>query len=461
MHYSSRFSFFSRFSFRALMVSAIGAGAAAGCAGPGGGGASRGEGGDAAEAGDRAERAMADAAVVAGDRITFPAASVPASLLGRIDDYRAAVTPRYVERVGVDRRGAAVHEDAVDMADLLEQEAAAERRGVQKVVLRGDRQSSLGEGPVDASAGNATGYLRRAIGYERRGDEVVVFTAPAVLNEYFRDLTLGRAPAPAAGAGVRREALRKDFDVTLLDVEGVELLAAAEGGGGEANASAELERARAQLRGAVEVEFDIAGAKLTQALVRFDAQFVAEAVVAARASAAFRGAASLPVLDEPVKIALPRLGGVAGAIPLTLAVDVVADCSVDAAAAVSARVGAGVDAALELGFEFEGGAFRPIKGASFEADVIGPEAEVAADADVRCALRPQIDLLVFDKGGPSLAVELAVDGSFRAAPPAAEVSATLDVTLDGAVRVPVFGELIDLGRVELVDETLFEETFDL
>jgi hypothetical protein len=445
--------------FRYLALSALAASAAAGC--------SHDEGPAPATGSDDLVAAIAyNQAVVGPDSIELPAALVPAKVLRKIDAYRAHVTPKTVARERRGVRGRAERDEVIDMNDLLAQEQAW---GGEKVILQGDRQDAVRPGEIidEGSAGNPFGYLRRALSYERKGDAIVVRTAPATLAEYFGELEVGQevigGPPGPDGVGVRREPLKIPFKFDLVDVENRELFARrghfeSKAGEADGEVALRLERALLQIDGEVDLGVKVGFFKLKEAHLKLSGNVLGDLAVEAIADGNFKvDTGDVKLLKRPVRLALPK----AGPLPLTAQIDLTARCTVAARGRARATFGAHLDAGAAVGFEFSKGELRNVgESPSFNFEITPPTFEVEAQGNARCAVEPTIEVFLFDAIGPQIGVEAFADARTRLAPPAAgraapravaNVRTGLNFLVGGELKAPLFDfTLIDFGDVNVL-----------
>lgn len=409
-----------------------------------------------------------NAAVVKADSIEFPASVVPATVLRRIEAYQGAVTPKVVSRTRHDAFGREITEQVIDMNDLLAQEKAFEARGGQKVILRGDRQDSIQPNQqIDEDAvGNASGYLRRALSYELRGDTVVVRTGPATLAEYFGELKLGQeliGGTQTQGLGVRRAPLTVPFNFNLLNVSNKQLFQKSgsintAAGPVNGDLSVAIQKATVDLGGQLDVGIDIGFFKLDEAHVKLDGTLSGSIDFIAKANGNFKtSTGDIKLLAKPAKFALPPIGPV----PLTLKVDLTAKCDLNVDGSAQATVGGDLSVDASVGFQVKDGDTSFIGQApSFDANLHPPQLSVSADANARCAVVPTLEVLMFDAAGPQIGIEAFANGKFAAGAAfgaasnvraSAQVSVGANFLVGGEIQTPLFDfQLLDFGTAKVL-----------
>jgi hypothetical protein len=462
---------------RLLAMASLVAAAPLGCAHEGGEG-SPDDAGTGSGADELVARVVFNQAVVKADSIEFPRSVVPARVLRRIEAYQQNVTPKRVARTRRDVFGKDVTEEVVDVDDLLAQERAFVARGGERVILFGDRQDSVkpGERIDEAAVTNPSGYLRRALSYELRGETVVVATSVATLEDYFKDLELGEEliGPQQDGLGVRRAPLTVPFNFNLADIQNKQIFAAngtvdTPLGPANGDASLTVKEAKLDVSGQLDVGLKLGFFKLKEAHVKLEGGVAGAVEFEALANGSFSTATGdVKLLDRPVKFALPA----AGPVPLTLQVDLTAKCNLDANGNARASVGGDLNANVAVGFQFEKGDLKNIGQApSFNVSLREPELSINATANARCAVVPELKVLMFDSLGPSIAVEAFADAKFAAgaafgAEPDASASAQVKVGADflvgGELKTPLFNfQLIDFGTAKVLGLESDPQTFTL
>jgi hypothetical protein len=416
-------------------------------------------------------------AVVKADAIEFPRALVPDAVLARIEAYEKNVTPKVVTRARRNVWGAELTERAIDVDDLLAQEGAYLDRGGQKVLLFGRPQDSLEPGAAidEGAANNPSGYLRRALSYELRGETVVVRTGPATMAECFRKLRVGRGASgdwQKGGLGARRAPLTVPLDLNLLDVQNKPLLARSgsidtPAGPVNGDASVNVQRAKLDLGARLDVGIEIGLAKVNEVHLKLDGNLTGSIDVEAVASGKFSTSTGrIKLLARPSKFVLPP----AGPVPLTLKVDLSAQCDLDVDGRAQATTGGEFDADVSVGFQFRDGELTNIGQApGFRAEARPPRVSLTANAGVRCALVPEFEVLMFDAAGPTIGVEAFADvrlsaGADFGAPSGVRASARATVGADflvgGEVQTPLFDfQLLDFGTAKVLGLEAPPQTF--
>ncbi|HEU4406744.1 MAG TPA: hypothetical protein VFS43_15865 [Polyangiaceae bacterium] len=426
------------------------------------GGGSTGSGAD-----ELVAQVVFDAAVVKADSIEFPVSVVPQKVLDRIAAYQAAVTPKVVTRTRVDVSDNAIEEQVIDVQDLLAQEKAFIERGGEKVILRGNPQSSVKPGePIDENAANPAGYLRRAVSYEVRGETVVVRTAPATLAEYFGELKLGQefiGEQPDDGLGVRRAPLVVPFNINLANVVNRQLFARSgtfntAAGPVNGDVRVAVQQARADLTGQLDVGIDIGFFTLNEAHVIVDGRLTGSIDFEVVANGNFNTSTGVvKLLSRPAKFALPPIGPV----PLTLNVDLTAKCDLGVVGQARATVGGDVSINTRVGFQVRDGDTSFIGQApAFNANLHPPQLSVTADANARCAVTPTLEVLMFDAAGPQVAIEAFANAKLSAGADfgaqsgvraSAQLTTGANFLVGGEIQTPLFDfQLLDFGKAKVL-----------
>ncbi len=419
-----------------------------------------------------------NAAVVKADTIEFPVSVVPEAVVKRIQEYQKNVAPKVISRTRRDVFGNQITEDVFDLQDLRAQEAAFEARGGQKVILRGDRQDSIKAGEeIDQDAvGNASGYLRRALSIVEVNGTYVVTTAPAALSEYFRELKLGQETIgeQQGELGVRRAPLNVPFNFTLLDKQNLPLFKKngsinTSAGPVNGNLAVTLQRAKVDLGGSLDIGVDIGFFGLNEAHVKLNGNLKGSVDFKAEANGNFStSTGKLKLLTRPAKFALPPIGPV----PLTLKIDATANCNVGVTGQAVATAGGEVNANVAVGFQFRDGDLTNIGQApSFSATLHAPTLTINAQANARCAVVPELEVLMFDAAGPSIGIEAFADARLAAgaafgAQSNADASAQLKIganfLVGGEIQAPLFDfQLLDFGTAKVLGLESKPKTFSL
>lgn len=464
---------------RFIAMAALVAAAPLGCAQEGDEGDDNGTPAPSATTGTGADELVAqvvyDAAVVKADSIEFPLSVVPEKVLRRIAAYQAAVTPKLVERTRRDVFGETIVESAVDFSDLLAQEAATK---VEKVILFGAPESRVTPGTeIDQdTVHNASGYLRRATGFVIDGDRLTVYTAPATLAEYFGELKLGQEliGEEQDGLGTRRAPLTVPFNFNLVNIVNRQLFSKtgsfnAAGGSGSGSLAVSIKKATVDLGGQLDIGVDIGLFGLNEAHLKLDGNLGGSIDFQAVANGSFStSTGTIKLLPRPSKFALPPIGPV----PLTLKVDLTANCKLNVNGQANATVGGDVKATVAVGFQFRDGDLSNIgRAPAFTANLHPPALSVSAAANGRCAVVPTLEVLMFDAAGPSIGIEAFADAQLKAgaafgAQSNASASASLKVganfLVGGEIQAPLFDfQLLDFGTVKVLGLESKPKTFAL
>ncbi|MBX3233853.1 MAG: hypothetical protein KIT84_31380 [Labilithrix sp.] len=364
---------------------------------------------------------MTDTAEVEADRIVFERGTVPAVLKSRIDAYA---------------KGRA---------------NGTNRQNVDDVILAGDRQKdAVGEdGRIREGIGNPYGFVRRAVGWEDRGDKTIVLTERVSLEEAFQEfregkiIQVGTQPMEQGLAPRFNTELR--YRIPVIDMSGREIWS-------NGNASVRLKTAYVNLDTTVDLGADISWFSLSDAHVIIDANVDSELVVETRLVGALDKSFSKEVYRGSWPI------GSVGPIPVTLGLVAKVGCDVHAKAAVTASAGVGMNIALKGGVKYEkdSGTSPVWENPRFTPRAISPQLTVKGDATTRCYVRPQLSLMLFDAAGPTLTPDLAarVDATY----PPLRATLTGEIGLDVGGKLEVFGK--NLGEVNYhlftVDKQLWQ-----
>jgi hypothetical protein len=405
-----------------------------------------------------------DAAVVKADSIEFPVSVVPEKVLRRIEAYQAAITPKFITKDRHDVFDRVITEQVVDMQDLLAQEQAT---NVESVILRGDRSGDIKPGDEinEDVVTNASGYLRRALSYELRGDTVVVRTGPATLAEYFGELKVGQEiiGPQQDGLATRSAPLVVPFNLNLVNIANRQLFTRngtinTAAGPVNGNVSVAIQKALIALNGQIDVGIDVGFFTLNEAHVKVNGNLTGQIDFLAQANGKFStSTGEIKILPRALKFALPP----AGPVPLTLKVDATAKCDLNVNGSATATVGGNVNIAASAGFQVIDGDVSFIGNApSFKAGLNPPQLNVSATANARCAVIPTLEVLMFDAAGPQIGIEGFANGKFSAgaafgaqsgAKASAQVSIGANFLVGGEIQTPVFDfQLLDFGKAKVL-----------
>jgi hypothetical protein len=302
---------------------------------------------------DIVARTASDSAEVEPHQLTFPDELIEQSLLDRIDE------------------------------------------GVEEVLLVGDRssQSVSSSGHIDLDAGNPFGFMRRALSYQRDGDDIVIATEDVNLEEVVEELDANGQTFIGAPAGIEEHDDTEGARIIKLpplDVSGVEIYR-------DGADYVRLPEARLELSLRVDTGANISWFRLEHAHLDIGADVKAKLAFEARLQAS---PIQLQLTTEIAKMhfALPSLGP----IPQTLVLSLRAGCSHPAPGLVFSA-GVDVQTGFNIGFTYDRGeGARPLGGAEFSASAMGPQVSVNAleHIEPKCFIEPRFELLFFDLVGP-------------------------------------------------------------
>ena len=302
-------------------------------------------------------------------------------------------------------------------------------------------------------------------------------TGPATLAEYFGELQLGQeiiGDQQQDGLGVRRAPLKVPFNFNLVNITNRQLFSRSgsfntPAGPVNGDVSVSIEQATVDLGGQLDIGVDIGFTGLKSAHVKLDGNLGGSIDFEAVANGKFStSTGTIKLMARPAKFALPPIGPV----PLTLQVDLTANCNLNVNGQARATVGGEVDAKVAVGFQFRNGDLTNIGQApSFSASLHPPQLSVSATANARCAVVPELEVLMFDAAGPSIGIEAFADGKFSAgaafgaasnARASAQGKVGANFLVGGQIKSPLFDfQLLDFGTAKVLGLESNPSTFTL
>lgn len=352
---------------------------------------------------------MADSAEVFADRLEFEKGAVPNALKTRIDAYAKA------------RRN------------------GSNRPHVDDVILAGDRQKDATDasGKIREGIRNPYGFVRRAVGFEERGNKTIVLTERVSLDEAFQELRDGKIIQVGTQSGAKNGlspqfSKELKYEIPVIDLNGRELFSNDRG-------SVRLKSAYVNLDTTVDLGADISFFNLNDAHVVIDANVDSELEV----EVSLNGPLDKEFSKEVFRGSWP-IGSV-GPIPVTLGVVAKIGCDVHANGAVTASAGAGMKIEMKGGVKYEKseGTSPVSERPRFTPRAIAPQVSLEGTTKTRCFIRPQLSLMLFDAAGPTFTPDLGA--TVHASTPPLEATVTGDVGLDVGGKLEIFGK--NLGEV--------------
>lgn len=308
------------------------------------------------------------------------------------------------------------------------------------VILAGDRgKNAVDEsGQIRANAPNPYGFIRRATSFEEKDGKTIVHTTKASLNQAFQEFNAGKiiqVGTESNQGGLLKPQFDKSLHYTIpvINMNGKELY---KSGGMTIRAKTGY----VNLDTTVDLGADISFFDLNDAHVVVDATVDSELVV----EAALNGPFEKEFEKEVYRGSWPI--GAIGPVPVTLGLVASVKCSVktDGVASVSAGVGMNIKMKGGVKYDDDNGTSPVWENPRFTPRAIAPQVSLErGKATTRCAVRPQLSIMLFDAAGPTLTPDLAarVDASY---PPLA-ATLTGEIGLDVGGKMEIFGE--NLGEV--------------
>jgi hypothetical protein len=368
-----------------------------------------------ADEADVVAKDLSDAAEVFEDRLVFPADLIDDRLRRKIAAY----------------------------AEALEEGNEDE---VEKVILVGDRESDavLEDGTVDDGSPNPQGFMRRALSLEEDGDEVIIWTEPASLEEVFTELDengeidIGAEPSdgPPSGGAQARETIQVPT-IPLVDISGLEIYR-------NGDDYIRLPSAYVHLDLALDVGVEVKRLRLEQTHVIVSGDIESELQVEASIYDT-PPSLGIPISKEifVAKYPLPPLGPV----PMTIALRLSVGCTISGGG-FNVIGGAGTNVHFTGGVEYtRKGGVKEVGSATHDPYFVDPSGEILEHHQVttRCSVEPRIEVLFYDVAGPMVKAEAYADFRFSTAPDTLSLAVGLEGKMGGTLRV--FGHKIgDLGK---------------
>jgi hypothetical protein len=324
-------------------------------------------------------------------------------------------------------------------------------------------------GALRNDARNATGYLRRAIGFERRADgTLVVRTVPATLAEAIEDVKSRGLKSPTLRPRDDRpaETATGDHDITIhrafgqdgsdriaFDFSGTELFKRKLLLGGDAKVV--IKRGRLELKPVVDASFSIRNFVPSKAEAILTSDVSGELEIEASGQGAFEVAKSQPLFGT-------AFGGSVQGLPVTLRVDVESSCNLGLSGAAVASAGATAKGNLRVGGTLAASGLTPIfDPPTYSFERIGPALNASLNASGNCHLIATLSMQLFDLAGPQGKVDMYADLQARGTATTAGARAT--ASLKAGVEASVGGSLrpfgVSLGTISAPPLKLEREIF--
>jgi hypothetical protein len=372
------------------------------------------------------ERDLANTARVESDRLTFPA-----SVLDGYQQLDARGEPR----------------DVLEMVSAYQHAAArGASETAEPVYLVGDRADSAkgADGTVEELSTNPFGFARKAVGFTRDGENIVVATEPASLEQVIGDVDLEGAismgpPGEEGGPTARPQA---GFDGTIagpsiprIDLTGRELWR-------RGNSVLRLGTTYLDLSSTIDYGLNVRLARLSRARLVIHGQLDSQVVLEATTGVDFGNHEVRRELFA-TRLVLPP----AGPVPLTLRISVTAGCNMGGRADLNASAGVRASVTSSVGFDYErgGAGLRGIGDVDFTHRPVRPVFTVNGNIGVRCYLEPKYEVLFFDSVGPHNSLNVYADLRFTSPPARVEMTTGMQGLVGGTARIFSF----DLGSLNL------------
>ncbi len=352
---------------------------------------------------------MADTADVRSDRVIFKKSTVPAILRSRITAFERAIA------------------------------SGKTRADVENVILAGDRGKDAldGSGKVREESANPYGFIRRALSIHDEGNDTVILTEGASLDDAFAEFNEGRivrvGPQTQNGNLTPQLSKQLHYTIPVINVDGKELYKSGD-------TSVRVKSGSVTLDTTVDLSAGISWMKLQDAHVVIDADVDSELIVEAQTAGAFAN----KTIDGVVYRGSWPIGAI-GPVPVTLGVVATVGCTFGAKGQFHGSAGVGMAIAMKGGVEYkkDKGTSPVFEAPRFTPRAIAPVVDAAGEGSVRCFLRPQLSVRLFDAAGPTLTPDLAA--KLTATAPPVRASLVGEVGLDVGGALTIFGK--DLGQV--------------
>jgi hypothetical protein len=365
-----------------------------------------------AEVGDEVSNVVvvdvANHARVEEDRLVFPAHLVSADVRAKIDAYDG------------DRWFWQDHEDTE----------------VEQVLFVSDRANfvTAPDGSIDASADNPYGFIRRALSYEIKGNDILIDTEMASLADVLSETALH------GQVGIASDYPKPQHDQTIfIDKSGLELW----------RNGAEYVRFPSlwvNVDPQVDLDLSVGVMKVKSAHLTVTVGVESELVVDANVSQLPEQALYRTVYDKPYKL------DPIGLIPVSARIRIDVGCektggpvSIEGGLRSHISLRGDVDYVRESGTSFDGhGSFEPeLRGKRFEAHGGG-------NAKLRCVAQPYVTVMMYDLPTGSLAAhadfDLAISGPTLVATTKANAKLTGILATFGADLANAEGTLLDVQK---------------
>ncbi|HVJ94487.1 MAG TPA: hypothetical protein VM580_32090 [Labilithrix sp.] len=365
---------------------------------------------DAASAdSDLVARVLADAAEVHADKLVFPTAAVPASLRERITAFEAALA------------------------------AGKSREEVENVILTGDRAPSAVDpsGKIKEDAKNPYGYIRRALSIRDEGGKTIISTEHATLEEAFAELSAGQfieIGTEPTGTGVSPLVTKTlKTNIPPIHFDGIEMLRL----GGT---SLHLGSGFVSVDVGLDIGAAVAGYRLTHAHVNYNAKIASELTISAQVEGADEWSGEYVITDS--KWPLETVGPA----PATLALRLVANCELNSSGSAVAKTGVRSAVGVVAGAQYDAGEGPRTSGdgLTLDAGPVLPQVEADGTAKVKCSLRPEFEVFLFDSPSVRLIPSLSTRIEGESPPLRAKLVQGIDSAI--GLKLGVFGK--NLAEIE-------------
>lgn len=380
--------------------------------------AGEGTGSDTASASnDIVGQVLGNTAKVAPKTLTFPKSAINQVLRDRITQYQEAIA------------------------------AGKKRADVDNVILVGDRQSDATnpDGSLREGLDNPYGFLRRALSFRDHGDETIIDTEDATLEDAlvvkeFDDgevIQIGSGDAKPQAGGLRPQGLGDigrpvDFKIPVLNITEKNRKEIFRKG----QAFVRINSANVTIDTTIDVHAKIGLRGLSAAHAFVEAQVNSALEVEIGGGPDLKGTKEMDLFSSSWPV------GAIGPIPMTLTLNTFIGCElgVEGTVGVTSKMGASVHMRAGGTYERDSGMKTEFQSPSFDPTFERPEVEADARAFTKCYVRPRIAILFAGMVGPFVAPQGYVRLDAAVIPP------PLAATLKAGAAVSVGGELSILGH---------------
>lgn len=364
---------------------------------------------------------MANTAKVEKDRLIFPKSSIKNDLRRRIARYEEAISD------------------------------GKKKEDIENVILKSDRQADAADakGALRQKLDNPYGFLRRALSIRDDGDETIIKTEQATLEDVAKELNngepieVGGVPAKSEASGIRPLGLDFGspihFSVSPINVTDKEIFR-------DGATFIALEKAILTVDPTIDVRASFGWSGLSSAHAFVDATVSSELAIKVGVGGSFQGMKEKEIFSSGWVV-----GSIMG-VPLTLTLAATVGCELGVDGNVS--VGSGVTAELN-GFH-AGGRYEDGSGVKteftapkFDHEFHPPTVTATATAGAKCYVRPHIALLFADMVGPFVEPQGYARVEAAAIPPPVKAALYVGATVKVGGEFTVFGQ--ELGRLETKD----------